>query len=447
MTDATLITQPERASIDRYLPQSVKDLAWMANEVAKSGLYKNGRVPMSGSEVFVVFMKGAELGLTPMQSMNEISLIKGKPFVSKDVLTARIIRSPRCTHWDPSDCDDKHARILFGVRGDDVEKRELTTLIDDIPKRYFASSASGEPSNWTLIPEDMLFAWVVRRIARRWFPEALLDIGEGPSEPIDESKVIDVAKVERVVEQQGPFHLPHMSKTESGLQCFGDSYLHASRNGGAFVACAVCGATASPPQEVRDLIRGTPEALTIAGAAEPVLEPGERVPTHEELREYVADHNIAWPGVPDEPVDAAAKGVTVDEPAGVLDALIPTQVTPNTEAKGAEQTAMGAVQGSADPEPAPALPSEAEAIEHARAVNHLETWRENARTAITLFVRGHRDAATDEEKAHIRETMTANGWDGAMGITSYLRGCDDVELSRMLDTFELFVSPITPTEA
>ena len=62
-------------------------------------------------------------------------------------------------------------------------------------------------------------------------------------------------------------------------------------------------------------------------------------------------------------------------------------------------------------------------------------------------MRGHRDAATDEEKAHIRETMTANGWDGAMGITSYLRGCDDVELSRMLDTFDLFVSPITPTEA
>ena len=443
MTDTALIAQPERASIDRYLPQSVKDVAWMANEVAKSGMYKNGRNPMTGSEVFVVMMKGGELGLTPMQSMNEISLIKGKPFVSKDVLTARIIRSPRCTHWDPSDCDDKHARIMFGVRGDDVEKRELQTVIDDIPKRYFAASASGEPSNWTLIPEDMLFAWVVRRIARRWFPEALLDIGEGPSEPIDESKVIDVAKVEREVNPEGRYEISHDSTTAPGEMCRGPLWLQAPRNGGAYLICEKCGKTMPPPQEVRDLIRGTPEALTLAGAGEPVQEPRE--PTTEEAAEAaviaarlegmtIEAHNTAYPRgeepepfltttAPDEPVDAAAKGVTVDEqdvqPAGAVAALIPEQATPD----------------------------EAAEIEHARAVNHIETWRENARTAITLFVRGHRDAATDEEKAHIREAMTANGWDGAMGITSYLRGCDDVELSRMLDTFELFVSPITPTEA
>jgi hypothetical protein len=275
MTDTQIVNLPERQSLERYLPQSVKDLAWMANEVAKSGIYKNGRNPMTGSEVFVVMMKGGELGLTPMQSMNEISLIKGKPFVSKDVLTARITRSPRCTHWDPSDCDEKHARIVFGVRGDTLPTRELETKLDDIPQRYFKDSASGEPSNWTLIPEDMLYAWVVRRIARRWFPEALLDIGDGQPEPIDESKVIDIAKVERAV---GASEFGPCAECRKGTV-----YLHAGRNGGAYLRCDSCSATFQPPQEVRDAVRGTPEHLTLAGTAETVLEPGEHELTPDEL--------------------------------------------------------------------------------------------------------------------------------------------------------------------
>jgi hypothetical protein len=272
----TALSIPERQSLDRYLPQSVKDLAWMANEVAKSGIYQNGNRALNGSECFVLMMKGAELGLTPMQSLNEISLIKGKPFVSKDVLTARILRSPRCTHWDPSDCDPTHAKIVFGVSGTEGWQW-LRTAIDDIPQRYFQPSRSGEPSNWTLISEDMLFAWTVRRIARRWFPEALLDIGDGRQEPIDETKVIDVAKVEHELPGATDVACPN---------CQQPMYLQSPLRGGAFLACRNCNTTASPPQEVRDLIRGTPEHLTLAGAAEPVLEPRE--PTAEEAAEAEA---------------------------------------------------------------------------------------------------------------------------------------------------------------
>jgi hypothetical protein len=332
-TMSTELSVPERQSLDRYLPQSVKDLAWMANEVAKSGIYQNGSRALNGSECFVLMMKGAELGLTPMQSLNEISLIKGKPFVSKDVLTARILRSPRCEKWDPSDMDAKHCTIKFKVRGED--ETHLTTLIDDIPQRYFAPSRSGEPSNWTLIPEDMLFGWTVRRVARRWFPEALLDIGDGRPEPIDESKVIDVARVEREV-----------GFPSEGVDCVncvrGKMFLHGAAGGGTFLRCNSCGATSSPTQDVRDAVRGTPEHLTLAGGAESVLEPGERTVTPEEHAAFdAALASIVPPyadaDAPDSAVQSEDESATIDgedvatDPAAA-EAVIPEPDAPDPRA-------------------------------------------------------------------------------------------------------------------
>lgn len=273
MTDTTAMTMPQRQSLTGFTPRDAKGLAWLANEVVKSGMFKVGPRVMTGSEAFVVMMKGAELGLTPMQSLAEISVIKGKPFVSKDVLTARITRSPRCVRWAPDpNMDGKRCTIAFQVAGE--EPASLTTLIDDIPERYFKPSSSGEPSNWTLVPEDMLFAWTVRRIARRWFPEALLDIGDAQTD-YDETKIINVAAVEREV-----------GRSEFGEHagCGGTWVLQSnSRTGGAFLRCERCQATTAPPDEVRDLVRGTPEALTLAG---PALEDGERPLTPEEVEAF-----------------------------------------------------------------------------------------------------------------------------------------------------------------
>jgi hypothetical protein len=365
----TALSIPERQSLDRYLPQSVKDLAWMANEVAKSGIYQNGNRALNGSECFVLMMKGAELGLTPMQSLNEISLIKGKPFVSKDVLTARILRSPRCKSWDPSDADAKHCSIVFEIRGD-PKVYTLTTAIDDIPQRYFQPSPGGAPSNWTLIPEDMLFAWTVRRIARRWFPEALLDIGDGRQEPIDETKVIDVAKVEREVDFPA-----------EGVDCVncvrGKMFLHGATGGGTYLRCDVCGTTSSPPQDVRDAVRGTPEHLTLAGAAEPALEPGERTLTQQEEVEHalagatIEAHETTHPrGSEPEPFlvtntapDAFGDVVLPDAaseltPAQILDAAGVTDANDSAVQSESERGTLGgedvvAVPASAESAPIP----------------------------------------------------------------------------------------------
>jgi hypothetical protein len=61
----------------------------------------------------------------------------------------------------------------------------------------------------------------------------------------------------------------------------------------AFLRCDACSATWSPPQDVRDAIRGTPEHLTVAGAASP-LQPGEREVTPEDLDRLVDSRPVPF---------------------------------------------------------------------------------------------------------------------------------------------------------
>lgn len=388
---STEIIVPERQSLDAYLPKTGRDVLWMANEVAKAGIYMNGTRAMSGHEIFVVMMKGAELGLTPLQSLTEIYLIKGKPVVSKDVLTARIVRSPRITHWDPSDCDAQHCTIRFQIRGEDPVS--ITTRIDDIPQRYFAASRSGEPSNWTLIPEDMLYAWTVRRIARRWVPEALLDIGPA-EDAIDETKVIDIAKVEQ--------QMPDGEKSwPCSADCGGRMFLHSNPKGGVYLRCANCNATDVPPPEVRELVRGTPEALTIAAASDEEVMPSGAAVEPADAGEPAALPADVTPPPSEEPAVQSETGGGASEPAPIE----------------AYDDDPGHVHGSGDATASPAdLPRLAPS-------EHLRAYLRNNRTA------------TGQRHIAIRDALLDAGWDGKSGISATIDSLSEEAITKLLDTF------------
>lgn len=439
MTTHELIV-PERQSLDAYLPKTGRDVLWMANEVAKAGIYMNGSRPMSGPEVFVVMMKGAELGLTPLQSLNEIYLIKGKPVVSKDVLTARIVRSPRVVQWDPSDASPTHCTIKFQIRG--ADPTSLTTKIEDIPQRYFAPSRNGEPSNWTLIPEDMLYSWTVRRVARRWVPEALLDIG--PSEDtIDETKVIDVAKVERYLPADGERSWP-CSACGSGRM-----YLQASTRGGVYLRCNDCNATDVPPPEVRDLVRNTPPSLTIAAtdrhsteaaAGDSAASPSPETLSLPDPEPSPTGVSIAEPA-PDVPEDAAENGAgspapethTLDEAAAGDSAASPfdtttTPVLPDPEPAAAPAPASDSGSPSTIDATAAETPPETREAEPAPLT---------PRDQVRAYLRKHR-SATGPHKIAIRDALLDAGWDGTTGISQL---CDELSDDKLATLLEAFARP------
>jgi hypothetical protein len=380
VTDTGIVTLPGTSneySLTRFMPRDLTELVRFSEYAAKSGVFGT----LTPGQALIIMLQGAEFGINPLQALREIPLVNGKPYPSATLVAGLIQRSPVCEDWhiesSPTSC------TIHAKRRGRGSEFVVNIRIEDVP----ASLRSKQV--WKDNPEDMLVARAIHRIARRAFADILAGIQD--ADEIDETRVIDVAKVEREtadVEHPCP-------------NCDAPMFLHGGRAGGAFLRCHSCGETAEPPQEVRDLIRGTPERLTLAA--------GEREPTAEEQTEFD-------PAPEESAVQSDSPGDTMDE-------------------RGQDPASAAA------PIPEPDAPLE---IEEIRATNHLDQWRSHARDAIAQFVRGRRNAATDEEKALIRESMIANGWDQAMGITSYLRGCDDVELSRLIDAFELHVSILHP---
>jgi hypothetical protein len=243
----------------------------------------------------------------------------------------------------------------------------------------------------------------VRRIARRWFPEALLDIGDGRPEPIDESKVIDVAKVERAAGiEHGVLH----GTADPSSPCIGRMWLFHNDTGGGYLRCDLCNKTLPPPQEARDIMRGTPEHLTIAGAAEPVLEPGERTLSDEEFEALTLlgeGHSHAGDALAESaPVSAVQSESERDTLNGEDVVAVPASV----EAVAAEA-----------PIPVPAAPASNQAMRDA-VYQH---WIKPRPTANKIEMRG---------------LLDEHGWHGDQSLGDWMLTLTDDQLAKIGDAIK-----------
>ena len=106
---------------------------------------------------------GRELGLGPMQSMNMIDVIQGRPSLSAELQNARIREaghSIQTVEWTDQ------VATLKGVRADNGD--ELTvSFTAEMAKR---AGLTGK-GNWKAYPEAMLFARAISMLARALFPD------------------------------------------------------------------------------------------------------------------------------------------------------------------------------------------------------------------------------------------------------------------------------------
>jgi hypothetical protein len=345
--------ETDQTGLARFQPANLKQLVWFAGEVAKSGMYlkttANGdQVPMTQAETFMVMSEGIEMGVAPLTAMRNIYLTEDKKgrkttIPRADLIAARIQADPRCERWDVD--DETPGKVTIQAKRQSRPGVTLTLKLEDIPAR--------DRDKWArayLDTQEMLLNRTIRRIARRHFKDMVL--GMGVDIDADDTKIIDVAKVDNAIDRSTDYPRPH--STQLGHQCYGKVFLESSAKGGAYLRCQACGLTFTPPQEVRDLIRGTPAALTLAGAAEPVLEPGERT---EESEPIVLDHqtlpvpeNVAitqtGPTVveaaPESAVQSEYEGATLDGEDVVAPAAAEA-VIPELDPRAANQAIRNAI--------------------------------------------------------------------------------------------------------
>ncbi len=124
-------------------------------------------------EVLAVVMYGAELGIGPMQALQQINFVAGKPSASAELLRALVM-------------EQGHQFILSG-NGDEAiaqcrrkdwdEWRETRFTISDARR---AGLSNGD--NWKKYPDAMLAARVTSKACRLYFPDVISGMSYTPEE-------------------------------------------------------------------------------------------------------------------------------------------------------------------------------------------------------------------------------------------------------------------------
>jgi hypothetical protein len=178
-------------ALDVYAPQSMDQAMTLAKTLSKSGLLPQGL--NSTEAVFTVMVAGHELGLSPMQSIRSIHIIKGKPTLSADLMVALVKRSPECEFFRLVS-SDANAAVYETQRRGEPQPTPMTFDSSD------AKRAGLTGGNWRSYPAAMLRARCSSALARAVYPDV---VGGIYSE--DERDLVDGQGAEpRDVTPKGP---------------------------------------------------------------------------------------------------------------------------------------------------------------------------------------------------------------------------------------------------
>jgi len=150
--------------------------AWALAKVAvESGFF----AVKNPAEALVILMTGRELGLTAMQSLRGIYIVKGRPMVSADAMVACVMADPRCELWQPVESTDQRCVIRTKRRGMS-EPVTGTFTMDDAKAAQLTGS-----DMYRKYPRVMLRHRCAAELVREVYPDIILGIfceGEIPGE-------------------------------------------------------------------------------------------------------------------------------------------------------------------------------------------------------------------------------------------------------------------------
>lgn len=162
------LKQQSRALSNGILnPANLHEALEMAGVLCKSNLIPKDFQGNPGN-VLVAIQWGMELGLAPMQALQSIAVINGRPSLWGDAVIALCKSHPIC-EWIRESFDEEGAAICIAKRRGDPEPVERRFSLDDAKK----AQLTGKQGPWTQYPRRML-----QMRARSWclrdaFPDLL----------------------------------------------------------------------------------------------------------------------------------------------------------------------------------------------------------------------------------------------------------------------------------
>jgi len=185
-------------------PQDLAQALQFAEIMSKSSIIPKDFAGNPGN-ILVAVQWGMELGLQPMQAMQNIAVINGRPSLWGDAVIALVRSSPVCEYVIEESLDDR-AICRVKRRGEDEQSRTFTT--EDAKK----AGLIGKQGPWTQYPKRMMQmrarSWALRDV----FPDVLrgMPIAEEvmDSEPRDITPARPQRQSGAVIAQQAQLAAP-----------------------------------------------------------------------------------------------------------------------------------------------------------------------------------------------------------------------------------------------
>jgi hypothetical protein len=122
---STVLTRPET-----FAPRTLDEALKFANIVLESGLIPKSYVGKSPAAIVVAIQFGMELGMQPLQSLQNIASINGQPGVWGDAALALVLSSGLCEYYEEDDFETikKNEKATFVVKRRGFPKPKTTTF-------------------------------------------------------------------------------------------------------------------------------------------------------------------------------------------------------------------------------------------------------------------------------------------------------------------------------
>lgn len=155
-------------AITPFQPQSIEQAAQLAERLARSALLPEA-LRGKPADVLVTLLTGHELGLSPMQAIRGLHVIKGKAVMSADLTVALVKRHGDCVFFKLVETTDTVASYETERKGEGKTKMSFT-----IEQAKQAGLLGND--NWRKYPAAMLRARCASALARAVYPDLTLGI-------------------------------------------------------------------------------------------------------------------------------------------------------------------------------------------------------------------------------------------------------------------------------
>ncbi len=174
--ETTAQVQPVKAPVALARPVGDLDQAWrLASALAQSSILPNDLRGKAGN-VLVILMYGQELGLSPMQAIQGIYVVNGRPQMSGQLWLAKVREAGHAVKV--SDHSERSCTVTI-TRGDTGEVHSETFTWQDAERAKLAKK-----DIWQSYPKRMLMWRAVSHCATTICPEVAM--GFGAEVPEDE---------------------------------------------------------------------------------------------------------------------------------------------------------------------------------------------------------------------------------------------------------------------